>query len=209
MRTLAVLASGQGTNFEALVQGERRGELGGHVTLLASDQAQAPALERARRLGVEAVALPAGARWRSRLEDERPWIDALRTRGVDTVLLAGFMRRLHAPFLTAFEGRILNIHPSLLPAFPGLDAIREALARGVRVTGCTVHVVDETLDAGPIVAQAAVEVRDDDTVASLEGRIHEAEHRLYPSAVRRFLGTPWRIEGRRLRFENALPESAR
>src|SRR5439155_17385188 len=112
MRTLAVLASGQGTNFEALVQGERRGELGGHVTLLASDQAQAPALERARRLGVEAVALPAGARWRSRLEDERPWIDALRTRGVDTVLLAGFMRRLHAPFLTAFEGRILNIHPS-------------------------------------------------------------------------------------------------
>ena len=88
-------------------------------------------------------------------------------------------------------------------------AFTEALARGVRVTGCTVHVVDETLDAGPIVAQAAVEVRDDDTVASLEGRIHEAEHRLYPSAVRRFLGTPWRIEGRRLRFENALPESAR
>src|SRR6185436_8642594 len=145
---------------------------------------------RARRLGVEALVLPAGSRWRSRLADEGPWIDALRERGVDTVLLAGFMRRLHAPFLSAFEGRILNIHPSLLPAFPGLDAVRQAWDHGVRLTGCTVHLVDEALDAGPIVAQAAVEIGESDSLESVEARIHEAEHRLYPEAVRRFLTTP-------------------
>jgi phosphoribosylglycinamide formyltransferase-1 len=208
MHTLAVLASGQGTNFEALARAERQGELGGSIALLATDRADAPALDRARRLGIEAVVLPAG-RFRSRLEDERPWIDALRARGVGTVLLAGFMRRLQPPFLGAFAGRILNIHPSLLPAFPGLDAIRQAWTHGVRVTGCTVHLVDEALDAGPIVAQSAVEIRDDDTLDSLEARVHEAEHRLYPRAVRRFLGTPWHVDGRRLRFTSEVGEGTR
>ena len=185
-RTLAVLASGRGGNFEALVHAERRGELGGRIAALLVDQPDAPAIARARRLGVEALVLPVG-RFRTRIEDESPWVAALRERGVEVLLLAGFMRRLHAPLLDAFPGRILNIHPSLLPAFPGLDAIRQAWERGVKVTGCTVHLVGPGLDDGPILAQAAVEVRDEDTLESLEARIHEAEHRLYPAAVRRFL----------------------
>jgi phosphoribosylglycinamide formyltransferase-1 len=184
--TLAILASGRGSNLEALIQAARRGELSGPVAVVISDRPDAPALERARRLGVEAFALPVGPR-RTWIEDERPWIDALEQRGVDLVLLAGFMRRLHDGFLSAFPERILNIHPSLLPAFPGLDAIRRAFEHGVRVTGCTVHVVDRELDHGPIVAQEAVVVRDDDTLETLEARIHDAEHRLYPAAVRRYL----------------------
>jgi phosphoribosylglycinamide formyltransferase-1 len=202
MRVLAVLASGQGTNFEALALAAQRGELGGRIAVLVSDRPEAPVLERARRLGIETQVLPTG-RFRTRLEDERPWIDALRAHGVQVVLLAGFMRRLHDVFLGAFRERILNIHPSLLPAFPGLDAIERAWEDGVRVTGCTVHVVDDALDGGAIVAQSAVEVRDDDTLETLEARVHEAEHRLYPAAVRRFLDTPWRLEGRRLRFADS------
>jgi phosphoribosylglycinamide formyltransferase-1 len=203
-----VLASGQGTNFEVLATAAARAELGAQVAVLASDRPDAPALDRARRLGIEALVLPSG-RYRTRLEDEACWVDALRARGVECVLLAGFMRRLHAPFLSAFHDRILNIHPSLLPAFPGLDAIRRAWDHGVRVTGCTVHLVDETLDGGPILGQAAVEVRDDDTLASLEARIHEAEHRLYPWVVRRFLHEPWQREGRRVVFEPTAAESRR
>ena len=203
MRTLAVFASGQGTNFEALAAASRRGELGGRVVVLVSDRPDAPALARARRLGVEALVLDAGHKWRTRIEDERPWVDALRAREVDTVLLAGFMRRLDATLLSAFPDRILNVHPSLLPAFPGIDAIRQAWEHGARVTGCTVHLVDAALDSGPIIAQSAVEVRDEDTLESLEARIHEAEHRLYPWAVRRFLTEPWRRDGRRLTFEDA------
>jgi phosphoribosylglycinamide formyltransferase-1 len=199
MRSLAVLASGQGTNFEALALAERRGELGGRIVALLSDEPRAPALERARRLGVEAVLPPAG-RYRTRLEDERPWLDALRERGVEVLLLAGFMRRLHATLLDAFPDRILNIHPSLLPAFPGLDAIRQAWEHGVRVSGCTVHVVEGALDAGPILAQSAVEVRDDDSLETLAARIHAAEHRLYPATVNRYLSDRWRREGRRLVF---------
>lgn len=205
---LAVLASGQGTNFEALALAAQRDELGGRIAMLATDRDDAPALERARRLGVEAVTLPTG-RFRTRIEDEDRWVEALRARGVDTVLLAGFMRRLHAVFLQAFRGRILNIHPSLLPAFPGLDAIRQAHQHGVKVTGCTVHLVDDSLDGGPIVAQSAVEVRDGESLATLEERIHQAEHRLYPAAARRFLADPWRLEGRRLIFESEVREAAR
>jgi len=195
MRTLAVLASGQGTNFEALALAARGGELGGRIVALISDRADAPALERARRLDIEPLVLAAG-RFRTRIEDERPWLDALRARGVEVVLLAGFMRRLHGTLLSAFPDRILNIHPSLLPAFPGLDAIRRAWDHGVKIGGCTVHLVDEALDAGPILAQAAVEVRDDDTFERFEARVHEAEHRLYPEAVRAFLGKPWRRPAR-------------
>jgi phosphoribosylglycinamide formyltransferase-1 len=199
MRNLAVLASGQGTNFEALALAARRGELGGRIVALLSDEPRAPAIERARRLGIEAVLPPAG-RYRTRLEDEGPWLDALRARGVEVVLLAGFMRRLHETLLDAFPDRVMNIHPSLLPAFPGLDAIRQAWEHGARVTGCTVHVVEAALDAGPVIAQAAVEVRDDDSLETLAVRIHAAEHRLYPATVRRFLSEPWRREGKRLIF---------
>ena len=201
-----MLASGQGTNFEALARASQRMELGGRIALLVTDRPEAPVVERARRLGIETLALPVG-RFRTRIEDERPWVEALRQRGIEALLLAGFMRRLHEPLLAAFADHIVNIHPSLLPAFPGLDAIRQAFDHGVRVTGCTVHLVDGTLDGGPILAQAAVEVREDDTLESLTARVHQAEHRLYPWAVRRFLEVPWRREGRALRFD--LPSEAR
>jgi phosphoribosylglycinamide formyltransferase-1 len=203
MRNLAVLASGRGTNFEALALAARQGELGGPIVALISDQPDAPALDRARRHGIEAVHLPAG-RFRTRIEDERPWLDALRARAVDVVLLAGFMRRLHATLLDAYPDRILNIHPSLLPAFPGLDAIRQAWEQGVRVTGCTVHLVEAALDAGPVLGQSAVEVRDEDSIETLTQRIHAAEHRLYPATVGRFLRDPWRREGRVI-FGSASP----
>jgi phosphoribosylglycinamide formyltransferase-1 len=198
-RTLAVFASGLGSNFEALARAAGRGELPGRIVALLCDRPDAPAIERARRLGIETLCPPAG-RFRTRLEDERPWLEALRGRGVEVILLAGFMRRLHGTLLEAFPERILNIHPSLLPAFPGLDAVARAWARGVRITGCTVHLVTPELDGGPIVAQAAVEVRDDESLESLGERVHDAEHRLYPEAVRRFLTEPWRREGSRLVF---------
>jgi len=194
-----VFASGNGSNFEALATTAAREALGGSIVALLCDQPGAPVLERARRHGIEALTPPTG-RFRTRLEDERPWLDALRARAVDVVLLAGFMRRLHAPLLDAFAGRVLNVHPSLLPAFPGLDAIGQAWRHGVRVTGCTVHMVEAKLDAGPIVAQAAVELRDDDTLTALGARVHEAEHSLYPWAVRKFLSEPWRLEERRVAF---------
>ena len=198
-RTLAVLASGAGTNFEALARAAGSGEIPGRIALLLCDRPDAPVIARARRLGIEAVTPPVG-RFRTRLEDETPWLEALRARGVEILLLAGFMRRLHATLLDAYPDRILNLHPSLLPAFPGRDAIREAFERGVKVTGCTVHLVTAELDAGPIVAQAAVEVREDDTLESLSERMHETEHRLYPAGVRRFLAEPWRREGARIVF---------
>ena len=197
--TLAVLASGEGSNFEALALAAQRGELGGRIAALICDREGAPALARARRLGIEALALPAG-RFRTRLEDETPWLDALGQRGVQVLLLAGFMRRLHATLLRAYPDRILNIHPSLLPAFPGLDAIGQAWRHGVRVTGCTVHVVDEAVDGGAIVAQSAFAVGDQDTLESVTERMHAAEHALYPAAVRRFLTEPWIREGRRVVF---------
>ena len=204
MRALAVLASGQGTNFEALALAAQRGELGGRIVALLSDQSDAPALLRARRLGIEALHLPAG-RFRTRIEDESLWLEALRSRGVEVVVLAGFMRRLHGTLLGAFPDRMLNIHPSLLPAFPGLDAIRRAWEHGVRIGGCTVHLVEDALDAGPILAQSAVELGDDETLESFERRIHAAEHRLYPQTVRRFLTEPWRREGRRMILGASIP----
>ncbi|HVP15443.1 MAG TPA: phosphoribosylglycinamide formyltransferase [Terriglobales bacterium] len=204
---LAVLASGRGSNFEALALASRKGELGGTIALLLCDHADAPVLERARCLGVESMCPPTG-RFRTRLEDESPWLDALRSRAIDVLLLAGFMRRLHETLLGAYEDRVLNIHPSLLPAFPGLDAIRQAFEHGARVTGCTVHLVTAELDAGPIVAQRAIEIRMEDTLESLEARMHEAEHTLYPEAVRRFLGEAWHRAGRRIVFEGRPAEAA-
>lgn len=201
-RTLAVFASGNGSNFEALARAARRGELGGRIAVLMSDRPDAPAIEGARRLGIEVVCPPVG-RLRTRIEDETPWLDALRERGVDAVLLAGFLRRLHSTLLDAYRDRMLNIHPSLLPAYPGLDAVPRAWGHGARVTGCTVHLVEDALDAGPIVAQRAVEVRDDDTLETLTERIHAAEHELYPKAALRFLTEPWTREGGRILFGGA------
>lgn len=205
-----MFASGNGSNFEALAAAAARQELGGTIVALLCDRPGATVIERAQRHGIEVLTPPVG-RFRSRIEDESPWLEALRARRVDVVILAGFMRRLHATLLEPFAGRMLNIHPSLLPSFPGLDGIGQAWRHGVRVTGCTVHLVEDALDAGPIVAQAAVEVRADDTLAALESRVHEAEHALFPTAVNAFLTQPWRLDGRRLVFgEGAglvLPET--
>ena len=196
---LAVFASGAGSNFEALARAGARGELGGDVVVLLCDQPGAGVIERARGLGIESLVLPS-PRHRTRLDDEAPWLLALQERQVNVVLLAGFMRRLHATLLAPFGGRMLNIHPSLLPAFKGLDAIGQAFRAGVPVTGCTVHLVEDALDAGPILDQAEVARRPDDTQAQLEARIHEAEHALYPATVRRFLTERWRVDGARVRF---------
>jgi phosphoribosylglycinamide formyltransferase-1 len=199
---IAVLASGNGSNFEALAAAHAAGDLGGSIVALLSDNPQAFALERARRFGIEALLPPAG-RFRTKLEDEAPWLAVLEEREVDVVLLAGFMRRLHAPFLARFAQRLINIHPSLLPSFPGLDAIGQAHQHGVRVTGCTVHLVEDALDAGPIIAQRAIDVGEAESLESLTQRMHEAEHALYPAAVKRFLTQPWTVEGRRLVFAGA------
>lgn len=196
---LAVFASGRGTNFEALANASRAGTLGGRITLLCCDRPGALALERARRLDIEALTLPTG-RFRTRIEDEPVWVEALQNRSIDVVLLAGFMRRLHDTLLGAFPERIINIHPSLLPKYRGLDAIRRAFDAGDPESGCTVHLVDPELDTGPILEQTVVERRSDDTLESFEERIHEAEHETYPRAVRRYLTEPWRRVGNRLEW---------
>jgi phosphoribosylglycinamide formyltransferase-1 len=198
-RRLAVLASGRGTNFRALADAAAGGALGGAIALLACDRPEAGAVElaRERRIPVE-LPDPGGAPHRLTAEAAPAWIERLRAHDVDTLLLAGFMRILPETVLAAFPERVLNIHPSLLPAFPGLDAIGRAFAHGVRQTGCTVHLVTAGVDDGPILGQAAVEVTDDDTVETLAGRIHAAEHALYPAVVRRFLTTPFTRVGRRV-----------
>lgn len=169
--------------------------------VLLSDRKDAGAVALARARGIP-VELPATGPLRTRLvpEAEREWVACLRRHGVETVLLAGFMRILHGDFLGAFAGRVLNIHPSLLPAFPGVDAIARAFAHGACVTGCTVHLVEPAVDAGPILAQSAVPIREDDTLETLTERVHAAEHALYPRTVRDFLERPFALEGRRVRW---------
>jgi phosphoribosylglycinamide formyltransferase 1 len=164
-----------------------------------SNVAAAPGLARARALGLPALAVPsAGAPSRAAHEEEV--LAALAEARAEWVCLAGYMRLLSPGFVARHRRRILNVHPSLLPAFPGVDAQRQALEHGVRVTGCTVHLVDEGLDSGPIVAQRAVAVEDGDDVETLSRRILAEEHRAYPEALARLLGEPWRVEGRRLVF---------
>jgi phosphoribosylglycinamide formyltransferase-1 len=198
---VGVLISGRGTNLQALLEAASAGRLGGGVVLVISNVAAAAGLERARAAGVET--LVRDHRAASREEYDAGLVAALRERAVDVVCLAGFMRRLSPAFVAAFPGRVLNVHPSLLPAFPGLDAQRQALEYGVKQTGATVHLVDEGLDSGPIVLQEAVPVAEDDTVESLSRRILEAEHRIYPRAVRLFLEGRCRLDGRRVRITEA------
>ena len=194
---IGVLISGRGSNLQALIDAGAAGRLGGEVALVISNVGEAPGLERARRAGIPAhVIAHAG---RSREAHDREILEALRAHDVSLVCLAGYMRLLSPEFIAAFPGRILNVHPSLLPAFPGLDAARQAFEHGVQVTGATVHLVDEGLDSGPIVLQEAVAVADGDTPATLAARILEAEHRIYPRAVRMLLAGGLRVEGRRLR----------
>jgi phosphoribosylglycinamide formyltransferase-1 len=192
----AVLVSGGGTNLQALL--DARDDLGAELCVVVSNRADAFALERARRAGVEAMCL-SHKDFATREGFDGALRDALLARGVELVVLAGFMRVLTPVFLDAFPDRVINVHPALLPAFPGVDAQAQALAYGAKVTGCTVHLVDAGVDTGPILAQAAVPVRDDDTVETLRARILAEEHRLLPAAVRDVAAGRVTREGRRVR----------
>jgi phosphoribosylglycinamide formyltransferase 1 len=196
MKRLGILISGRGSNFEAIADHVAGGDLAAEIAVVISNRPQAPGLEAARRRGIHSVSIP--SKGYDREVYDRMLIEELDKHQVDLVCLAGFMRLLSAPFIRRFPNRILNIHPSLLPAFPGLDAQHQALEHGVKIAGCTVHFVDEQLDAGPIVLQAAVEVRDDDTADSLSARILLEEHRIYSEAIAIVLGGAYTIEGRRV-----------
>ncbi|HKQ06100.1 MAG TPA: phosphoribosylglycinamide formyltransferase [Blastocatellia bacterium] len=195
---IGILISGRGSNMTALLDAARDGRFDAEVAVVISNIETAAGLQTARARGVEALFI--NHKGRSREEHDSEMIQELRRRGVRLVCLAGYMRLVSASFVRAFEHRLMNIHPSLLPAFPGLDAQQQALAHGVKITGCTVHLVDEELDHGPIILQRPVEVRDDDTVESLSARLLAEEHRAYPEAVARVLSPGFRVEGRRTFF---------
>ena len=195
-RRIAVLISGRGSNLQAILDAIARRELDAAIAIVVSNRADAPGLTRAREAGLEAMCLfPEDSIDRDAYD--RAIVEVLRARGVDLVCLAGYMRVVGPALLEAFPNAILNIHPSLLPAFPGLHAQRQALEYGVRVSGATVHLVNGELDAGPIVLQAAVPVLDGDTVERLSERILVEEHRIYPEAVRMVLDGGWTMRGRR------------
>ena len=194
---LGVLGSGKGSNFVAIAQAIQDGSLEAEVGLVISDVAEAGLLQHARERGIPARFIAPGA-FRTKLDPaaEAAFIGALHEAQVDLVVLAGFMRILKGDFLKAFEGRVVNIHPSLLPSFPGLEAWKQALNYGVKVTGCTVHWVDQGVDTGPILAQRAVPVLEGDTVTSLHQRIQEAERTLYPETLARLTQGPWMAKAR-------------
>ena len=195
---IAILISGRGSNMVALAETVAQGRVpGASLALVLSDRADAGGLRLASERGIETMAVERAA-GRTRAEHEREIVAALETRGVELVCLAGFMRLLSPQFVEVFRGRILNIHPSLLPAFPGLDAQRQAITHGVKVSGCTVHFVDETLDGGPIITQRVVPLLDDDTPETLAARILHEEHRAYAEAVALVVSGDYRIEGRRV-----------
>ncbi|MEJ5368919.1 MAG: phosphoribosylglycinamide formyltransferase [Bryobacteraceae bacterium] len=196
MKRIAVLASGRGSNFEAIARNVREGRLAAEIAALVVNNPEARALEIAREYGIHSLCLPSKGidsdTYAARVRD------ALAPLHVDLICLAGFMRRVGAPLLEAYPMRILNIHPSLLPAFPGLNVQQQAIDYGVKFSGCTVHFVDAGLDTGPIIAQAVVPVLDDDTAETLAARILVEEHRIYSEAIALVLSGAYRIEGRRV-----------
>jgi phosphoribosylglycinamide formyltransferase-1 len=196
MKHLAILLSGRGSNFEAIAGNIERGALDAAIAVVISNRPESRGLQIARERGLNAIAIP--SKGVDREAYDRRLIEELHKHPVDLICLAGYMRLLSASFIREFPNRILNIHPSLLPAFPGLDAQHQALEYGVKVSGCTVHFVDEYLDAGPILLQAAVPVQDADTEETLSARILQEEHRIYPEAIRIVLSGRYRIAGRRV-----------
>jgi len=196
MTRLGILLSGRGSNFAAIADNCAAGLIDATIAVVISNRAQAPGLEEARRRGLNAVCLP--SKGLDREVYDRMVIAELRKNNVDLVCLAGFMRLLSTAFIHEFPMRILNIHPSLLPAFPGLDAQHQAIEHGVKISGCTVHFVDDQLDQGPIILQTAVPVEDGDTHETLAARILQEEHRLYSEAIRIVISGRWRLAGRRV-----------
>lgn len=200
-KRLGILLSGRGSNFEAIARNVIAGVLDAEIAVVISNRESAQGLATARSLGLKAIALPSKGTEREAFDTQL--VEILRRHEVDLVVLAGYMRLLSPIFIRAFPQRILNIHPSLLPAFPGLDAQHQAFEYGVKVSGCTVHFVDEQLDNGPILRQAAVPVLPHDTADSLSARILEQEHRVYSEAIRIVLSGRYRIEGRRVVVEES------
>ena len=194
---LGVLASGRGSNLQAILDAIEAGRCPARLAVVVSDRKDAPALERARRAGASAVHLDPKA-YPDRVAFDEAVAEVLHQHAAELVCLAGYMRVLSVEFVRRFPGRILNVHPALLPAFPGLHAQRQAIQHGVKVAGATVHFVDEGVDTGPIVLQSAVPVLDDDTEETLAARILVEEHRLYPEAIRLYAEGRLRIEGRRV-----------
>ncbi len=194
---IGVLLSGRGSNFEALADSIAAGRIpGAEISVVISNREGAPGIARAAERGIPSKVIP--SKGMAREDYDRLVVEELRKARVELVCLAGFMRLLSPFFVAAFAQRILNIHPSLLPSFPGLEAQRQALEYGVKFTGCTVHLVDENLDAGPIIAQAVVPIRDEDTEETLAKRVLAEEHRIYTEAVRLVLSGEFRVEGRRI-----------
>ncbi|OGC40089.1 phosphoribosylglycinamide formyltransferase [candidate division WOR-3 bacterium RBG_13_43_14] len=199
MKNIAVLASGRGSNLEAIIKNIKNGTLHANLACVISDREDANALAIARDAGYKALYLDPGPKKTWLLpEYEEKYVTTLQDHKIDLVCLSGFMRIIKQPLLTAFAGRILNIHPSLLPAFPGLEVQKKALEYGVKFSGCTVHFVDDTVDGGPIIAQAAVPILDDDDADTLAARILKEEHRIYTEAINLVLSGKYKIEGRRV-----------
>ena len=195
-KRIGILLSGRGSNFMAIADNVAAGRIDAEIAVVISNRAAAAGIDEARRRGLDARVIP--SKGLEREQYDRLVVEVLKEKQVDLVCLTGFMRLISPYFVSEFPERILNIHPSLLPSFPGLEAQHQALDHGVRITGCTVHFVDEKLDAGPIILQAAVPVEDSDTYESLSERILKEEHRIYSEAVNIILSGRWRIEGRRV-----------
>lgn len=200
MKNLGILLSGRGSNFEAIARNVQAGKIPASIALVLSNREDAPGLTRAREIGLATRFIPSKGKEREAYDHEV--VAALQEFQVDLVCLAGFMRILSPYFIRAFPRRILNIHPALLPAFPGLDAQKQALEYGAKFTGCTVHIVDEGVDTGPIIRQAVVPILDDDTVETLSARILKEEHRIYSEAICLMLEEKIRFEGRRAVFKS-------
>jgi phosphoribosylglycinamide formyltransferase-1 len=200
-KRIGVLLSGRGSNFEALADSVAAGRIpNAEIAIVISNRENAPGIEKAQARRIPAQVIP--SRGLEREAYDKLVIAALEEKKVDLVCLAGYMRLLSPAFVAAYRGRILNIHPSLLPAFPGLESQRQAIEHGAKFSGCTVHFVDENLDAGPIILQAAVPIRDDDTPETLSARVLKEEHRIYTEAVRIVLEGRYRMEGRRVLLTN-------
>lgn len=199
MKKLGILLSGRGSNFEAIADNVAAGKIPAEIAVVISNRPSARGLEVARQRGLNAVCIP--SKGMEREAYDRLVVAELRKQEVDLVCLAGFMRLLSPYFIREYPLRILNIHPSLLPAFPGLDAQHQAWEHGVKISGCTVHFVDEHLDAGPIIVQAAVPVLNDDTPETLAARILKEEHRIYSEAINIVLSGKFHLEGRRVVFD--------
>jgi len=198
---IAVMASGKGSNLKAILQAAERGECPVNVRLVISDKVDAPALKVAKDAGVADVLFLNPKAYADRAAFDAACAEAIEQAGCQWIVLAGYMRILSTEFIARFRNCIINIHPALLPSFTGAHAIRDALEYGVKITGVTVHLVDEVLDGGPILAQRPVPVEDDDTEASLHNRIHAEEHKLYPATLKRMIEEGFSIEGRRVMWK--------